>query len=357
MVIVLKDGASDADVASITSMVTENGWRVNVSRGEEKTIVGVIGIPPQEKATFKDHLLALGLVQDVVYVSSPYKLVSRHFKPEPTVVQVGPVRTGGGAPFVVMAGPCAVESKAQLLETAHAVKEAGAAVLRGGAYKPRTSPYSFQGLREEGLQLLAEARTQTGLPVITEVTETKYLPLVSQYADILQIGTRNMASFDLLKDSAATGRPVFLKRGMAATIEEFMLSAEYLMAAGNANVILCERGIRTFETSTRNTLDLSAIPVVKEISHLPIYADPSHGTGKASLVRPMALAALVAGADGLQIEVHPHPEKALSDGQQSLNFKRFGELMREIADLCAYLGRPLARVTTNAVATAADGRG
>lgn len=345
VVIVLKDGASDAEVDEVTRMVAENQWKVNVSRGEQKTIVGVIGIPPQEKSLFKEHLLSLSQVEDVVYVSSPYKLVSRHFKPESSTVKVGGVTVGAG-PVVVMAGPCAVESKQQLLETAHAVREAGASVLRGGAYKPRTSPYSFQGLKEEGLELLAEARKQTGLPVITEVTETKYLPLVSRYSDVLQIGTRNMASFELLKDCAATGLPIFLKRGMAATIEEFMLSAEYLLSAGNPNVILCERGIRTFETHTRNTLDLSAVCVVKEICHLPMFADPSHGTGRASLVKPMALAALMAGADGLQIEVHPHPEKALSDGQQSLNFKRFAELMREVKDLCNYLGRPLVTVET-----------
>ncbi|MHB2015673.1 MAG: 3-deoxy-7-phosphoheptulonate synthase [Candidatus Xenobia bacterium] len=341
MVIVLRSGSGQAEIDEVSRMITENGWKVHVSQGEERTIIGVIGIPPAEKPLFKEHLESLPAVENVASVSSSYKLVSRHFKPQPTTVKVGDVALGNGQ-VVVMAGPCAIESREQLMETAYAVKAAGATLLRGGAYKPRTSPYSFQGLREQGLELLAEAREKTGLRIITEVTETKYLPVVAKYSDILQIGTRNMSSFDLLKDAAASGRPVFLKRGMAATIEEFMLSAEYIMAAGNPDVILCERGIRTFETFTRNTLDLGAVAAVKQISHLPIFADPSHATGRRDLVKPMALAAIMAGADGLQIEVHPHPEKALSDGPQSLNLKMFAELMQELRDLCAYLKRPLA---------------
>src|SRR5581483_784686 len=284
------------------------------------TVIGVIGtgFPPD----LGEKLEMLPGVERTHRVTKPYKLASRDFKPVSTVVQIGDLSIGEDE-FVVMAGPCSVESREQVLQTAHAVKAAGARVLRGGAYKPRTSPYSFQGLGEEGLRYLAEAREKTGLPIITEVLDTADVPLVAEYTDILQLGTRNMQNFALLRAVGQVNKPVMLKRGMSATIEEWLMAAEYILHGGNHQVILCERGIRTFETAARNTLDLSAIPIVKKLSHLPVMADPSHATGKWYLVKPMAMAAAAVGADGLIIEVHPDPDNALSDGPQSLNLDNF----------------------------------
>jgi len=273
-------------------------------------------------------------------VQQPFKLASREVRQTPSEVRIGAVTVGGG-PIVVMAGPCSVESESQMREVAVAVKAAGARILRGGAFKPRTSPYAFQGLKEQGLQYLAEARKLTGLPVVTEVLETESVELVAEYADVLQIGARNIQNFTLLRRVGEMGKPVLLKRGMATTIQEFLLSAEYILAAGNPNVILCERGIRTFEPSTRFTLDLNAVPVLKKLSHLPVVVDPSHGTGHWDLVAPMAKAAVACGADGLIIEVHPRPEEALSDGPQSLKPTKFAQLMRELKPVAEAVGRSL----------------
>ncbi|HLS88741.1 MAG TPA: 3-deoxy-7-phosphoheptulonate synthase [Sphingobacteriaceae bacterium] len=333
MVVVMKPDAGEAQVNAITERLKGVGLGVHVVRGEERTIIGIIG----------DSRLASGInfeiaegVERVVPIAQPFKLVSRTFRAENTVVSVGDVHFGGGEP-VIIAGPCGVESREQLLETAKAVKEAGAHMLRGGAYKPRTSPYSFQGLEEEGLRLLAEAREVTGLPVITEVVSPDTVDLVAEYSDMLQLGARNMQNFPLLKAVGRSGKPVLLKRGLSATIQEWLMAAEYILSEGNFDVVLCERGIRTFETATRNTLDLSAVPVVKELSHLPVVVDPSHGTGKWSLVPAMAKAGLAAGADGLMVEVHNDPEKALSDGPQSLTPRRFAQLMEELRVLSVSL--------------------
>jgi len=274
-------------------------------------------------------LEAMNCVEKVIPIAKPYKLVSREYKQNNSVIKIGSIEIGAGT-LQVIAGPCAVENRDQIIETAIAVKKAGATILRGGAYKPRTSPYSFQGLGETGLIFLAEARKLTGLPVITEVMDIHHLDTVCKYTDILQIGSRNMQNYSLLKELAAINKPVMLKRGLAATLEEWLLAAEYLMAGGNSKIILCERGIRTFETYTRNTLDLSAIPAIKELSHLPIFIDPSHGTGKWKFVNPMAMAAAAAGADGLMIEVHPVPSEAYSDGEQSLTFNNFNILMKDL---------------------------
>jgi 3-deoxy-7-phosphoheptulonate synthase len=285
-------------------------------------------------------LEALETVESVMPVQQPFKLASREVRQTPSEVRIGAVTVGGG-PIVVMAGPCSVESESQMREVAVAVKASGARILRGGAFKPRTSPYAFQGLKEQGLQYLAEARKLTGLPVVTEVLETESVELVAEYADVLQIGARNIQNFTLLRRVGEMGKPVLLKRGMATTIQEFLLSAEYILAAGNPNVILCERGIRTFEPSTRFTLDLNAVPVLKKLSHLPVVVDPSHGTGHWDLVAPMAKAAVACGADGLIIEVHPRPEEALSDGPQSLKPTKFAQLMRELRPVAEAVGRSL----------------
>jgi 3-deoxy-7-phosphoheptulonate synthase len=276
----------------------------------------------------------------VVRISKPYKLSSREFQPSDTVVRVGNVSIGAGQ-TVVMAGPCSVESEEQVVKTAKAVQAAGAHLLRGGAFKPRTSPYSFRGYGEDGLKMLATARAETGLPVITEVLSVRDVDLVAEHADILQIGARNMQNFILLEEAGRTGKPVVLKRGLSSEIEEWLLAAEYILATGNRNLILCERGIRTFETATRNTMDVSAVPLVKRLSHLPVIADPSHGTGKWYLVEPLAMASVAAGADGLLIEVHPNPDHALSDGAQSLTFNNFERMMRRVAVVGDAVGRPL----------------
>jgi len=338
MIIVLKSGIGDSDVEDVCRRVTEMGYDPHVIRGEFKTIVAAVG---EERGRPDLRLLeAVEVVESVMPVQQPFKLASREVRPDPSEVRVNGVVIGG-KDVVVMAGPCSVESEAQVLEVADRVKEAGARILRGGAFKPRTSPYAFQGLKEQGLKYLAEARKRTGLPVVTEVLETESAEMVAEYSDILQIGARNIQNFTLLRRAGEMGKPVLLKRGMATSIQEFLLSAEYILAAGNPNVILCERGIRTFETTTRFTLDLNAVPVLKKLSHLPVVVDPSHGTGHWDLVAPMAKGAVACGADGLIIEVHPKPEEALSDGPQSLKPSKFTQLMRELRPVAEAVGRRL----------------
>jgi 3-deoxy-7-phosphoheptulonate synthase len=337
MIVIMKPGATPADIQRVIERVQSFGLGVHLSTGESRTIIGILGnTGGLDRAIFE----AMEGVEGAVRITRPYKVASREFKPFDTVIEVRGVRIGGPG-LVVMAGPCSVESRAQILETAHAVKEAGAHILRGGAYKPRTSPYSFQGLGVEGLELLAEAREATGLPIVTEVMSPDEVPLVCEYADILQIGARNMQNYRLLQAVGQVQKPVLLKRGLSSTVQELLMSAEYILAGGNYQVILCERGIRTFETYTRNTLDINAIPVLKQLSHLPVIGDPSHGTGKWELVAPVARACVAAGADGLMIEVHPQPELAWSDGSQSLRPDRFAGLMRELAALAPVLGRTL----------------
>jgi 3-deoxy-7-phosphoheptulonate synthase len=338
MIIVLRAGTQDAEVEDVCRRIGDMGLRAHVSRGEQRTIIGAIG-----DDRFKSRLQALAAlecVESLVPILQPFKLASREVRAADTVVEVNGVRIGGGH-VAVMAGPCSVESADQLRIVAEGVKAGGAHILRGGAFKPRTSPYAFQGLEEEGLRLLAEARKATGLPVVTEVLEPDRVGLVAEYADVLQIGARNTQNFSLLREVGQCGKPVLLKRGMATTIKEFLLSAEYVLAGGNPNVILCERGIRTFETATRFTLDLNAIPVIKKLSHLPVFVDPSHGTGHWEFVAPMAKAGLACGADGLIIEVHHNPAEALSDGPQSLKPDRFARLMDELRQLAPVLGRTL----------------
>ncbi len=335
MLIVMNHKAGPKQIEAVIEAVAKMGLKAAPIPGSERTAIGVLGNKGYvDDSTIRD----LPGVQEVIHVSKPYKLVSRDFHPRATVVNVAGVEIGEGKRPVVAAGPCAVESEEQIVRTARAVKKAGANLLRGGAFKPRTGPHTFQGLREEGLRLLALAGKEVGLPIVTEVMSPDSVELVAESADLLQIGARNMQNFDLLREVGRVGKPVLLKRGMSATIEEFLAAAEYILAEGNHQVILCERGIRTFETATRNTLDLSVVPLVKELSHLPVMVDPSHATGKRSLVPPMSKAALVAGAHGIIVEVHPEPEKALSDGPQSLTFPGFERLMEEIARLSPFLG-------------------
>ena len=344
MMVIMKSDYSKQDLDGILRRLEEVGLRGHPIIGVERTVIAVVGrIYPE----LGDELETMPGVADTVPISAPYKLASRETKPESTVVKIGSVEVGAGK-TVIIAGPCAVENEEQLMATARAVKEAGANLLRGGAFKPRTSPYSFRGLEVEGLKLLAQAREETGLPVCTEVMSVRDVEAVATYADVLQIGARNAQNFILLEEAGKTGKPVLLKRGLASTIEEWLLAAEYILNAGNQNVMLCERGIRTFETATRNTVDINAIPLVKQISHLPVVADPSHGTGKWSLVTPVALAAIAAGADAIIVEVHPSPDHALSDGAQSLNFERFRELMERSAVVAQAVGRPLLSATTPA---------
>ncbi len=326
MMIILKPDTTEDQVQLVVARVRELGLTPHVSRGKERIVIGVVGEARRVEPGVFRHLPG---VDDVVPISRPYKLTSREFHPENTLVRVGPV-TFGGTDIVIIAGPCSVESRSQLLETAHAVKEAGAQMLRGGAFKPRTSPYSFQGLGEKGLEYLAEAREVTGLPVVTEVMAPEQVPLVARYADMLQIGARNMQNYPLLKAVGRMGKPILLKRGMGATVTEWLLAAEYILSEGNWQVVMCERGIRTFETSTRNTTDINAIPVLKRATHLPVILDPSHSTGHWEYVTPIARAAIAAGADGLIVEVHPRPEEALSDGGQSLKPERFAQMVREV---------------------------
>jgi 3-deoxy-7-phosphoheptulonate synthase len=338
MIIVLKSGVTGADVEAVCRRITEMGYHPHTIRGEFKTVIGAVG---EERGQPDLRILeAMETVEAVMPIQQPFKLASREIRPTPSEVRVNGVVIGGAA-VTVMAGPCSVESEPQMIEVADAVKAAGARILRGGAYKPRTSPYAFQGLKEQGLKFLAEARKRSGLPVVTEVLETESVELVAEYADILQVGARNVQNFTLLRRVGEMGKPVLLKRGMATSITEFLLSAEYILATGNPNVILCERGIRTFETSTRFTLDLNAVPVLKKLCHLPVVVDPSHGTGHWDLVTPMAKGAVACGADGLIIEVHPRPEQALSDGPQSLKPSTFAQLMKELRPVVEAVGRTM----------------
>ena len=337
MIIVLKPDATKKQLNHLLEKIKELGLKPMVSEGIERTIIGVIG---SEDALRVQPLEVFPGVDKVIPVLKPYKLVSKEFKPEPSVISVEGLKIGGKR-LAIMAGPCSVESRQMLLSTAKAVKEAGANVLRGGAFKPRTSPYSFQGLGEEGLKYLREVGDATEMKVITELMDVRDIEMVEKYADIIQIGARNMQNFNLLKEAGQSHKPVLIKRGLSATINEFLLAAEYVAAQGNFNVILCERGIRAFEDQTRFTLDLTAVPVIKKLSHLPVVVDPSHATGHWDLVEPMAKAAVAAGADGLIIEVHPDPETALSDGPQSLLPKRFAELVKEVKKVAAAVGRTL----------------
>ncbi len=335
MLIVMNHKAGRKQIEAVVRAVEKLGLRAAPIPGSERTAIGVRGNKGYvDDSTIKD----LPGVQEIIHVSKPYKLVSRDFHPRPTLVRLGALEIGEGRRPVVAAGPCAVENEEQIVKTAKFVKKAGADLLRGGAFKPRTGPHTFQGLREEGLKLLALASRETGLPIVTEVMSPENVELVAEYADLLQVGARNMQNFDLLRELGRVKKPVLLKRGMSATIEEFLAAAEYILAEGNTQVILCERGIRTFETATRNTLDLAVVPLIKELSHLPIMVDPSHAAGKRSLVPPLAKAAFVAGAHGIIVEVHPEPEKALSDGSQSLTFTGFEKLMEEISRLNGFLG-------------------
>jgi len=338
MIVVMKVGSSQDEVSRVANRIEASGLKAHISKGIEHTVIGVLG---QVFPELRDILELLPGVDQVIPVSKPYKLASREFHPQDTIIEINGVAIGGNE-IVVMAGPCAVESEEQLMSTAHAVKAAGATVLRGGAFKPRTSPYQFRGLGENGLKILAQASKETQMPVITEVISPEHVDLVAKYADILQIGARNMQNFILLDEVGKIKKPVLLKRGLSSNIQEWLLAAEYILAQGNEQIILCERGIRTFETYTRNTMDLSAIPIIEKVSHLPIIADPSHATGKWYLVTPLALAAVAAGADGLLIEVHPNPDLALADGPQSLTFDNFRLLMSQLLPIAKARNRKLA---------------
>ena len=327
MIVAMQAEATDEQINHICDRIREFGYAPHVIRGTERTVIAAVG--PGDKKEHIEHMKSADGVEDAFPILQPFKLVSREVKKQRSAIKIGDVIIGDGG-FVVMAGPCSVEGHEQLMSTAESVAASGAQILRGGAYKPRTSPYDFQCLAEEGLKLLAEARGRTGLKVITEVLDTEDVELVAEYADILQVGARNMQNFALLKKLGEINKPIMLKRGLSATIKEFLLSAEYIVTHGNPNVMLCERGIRTFETATRNTLDMAAIPLLNELTHLPVIVDPSHGTGKRSLVRPLAKASVAIGADGLMTEVHPCPEKAWSDGPQSLRFEEFAAMMREL---------------------------
>lgn len=337
MIIVVKPEATAEEIDHIIKKIRDHGLQAHVSKGTERTIIGAIG---DEAILQSMPLEAIPGVEKVLPILKPFKLASRDFRKEDTVISVGGAEIGGKR-LAVIAGPCAVENKTLMIEIAKGVKEGGAHFVRGGAFKPRTSPYAFQGLEEEGLKYLAEARERTGLPVVTEVMDPRDIELIAKYADVLQIGARNMQNFRLLKEVGLCKKPVLLKRGISATVKEWLMSAEYIMSSGNHQVILCERGIRTYETETRNTLDLSAVPVLKKLTHLPVIVDPSHAVGKRDLVAPMAKAAVAAGADGLLIEVHANPEEALCDGEQSLTPKAFQALMKELKPIAVAVGREL----------------
>ena len=345
MLVVMKHNASKEQIDAVVETIKEMGYGARPIPGEQRTAVGLIG---NDGAVDSGRLLGLSGVLEVIPVTHPYKQVSREWREEDTVVVLANGTRIGGSEVVVMAGPCAVEGESQILDIAHRLREMGATVLRGGAFKPRTSPYAFQGLGPRGLELLARAREETGLAVVTEALDPDGADLVAQYADVIQIGARNMQNYPLLRRAGRTGKPILLKRGLSATIDELLLAAEYVLAEGNDDVILCERGIRSFDTHTRNLLDLAAIPVVKSLSHLPIVADPSHGTGLRAKVIPMARAAVAAGADGLIVEVHADPPHAMSDGAQSLYPEQFGEMMEQIRVIARAIGRdltpPLSRV-------------
>jgi 3-deoxy-7-phosphoheptulonate synthase len=349
MIINMAEGATEEQLQHVIERVREAGYEAHITRGVTRTIVACVG--GNGNRHMLEALAAAPGVENAVPIAQPFKLVSRQVKPTRTVVNVGGVRIGGEE-LVIIAGPCSVESREQILEAAEGVKRAGAVMLRGGAYKPRTSPYDFQGLGLEALKLLAETRAKTGLPVVTEVMGTEDVDQISEYADMLQVGARNMQNFSLLRRLSKASRPILLKRGPSATIKEWLLAAEYLVAGGNPNVVLCERGIKTFETELRNTFDLAAVALARELSHLPVLADPSHGTGRRSLIAPLSRAAIAAGADGLIIEVHPCPERALSDGAQSLDMVQFEQVMRGLAEP----RRPLLTTHTAAAAAVAQGQ-
>ena len=337
MIVVMAPGAAQPDLDNIRIRIEDRGLRAQINTGAERTVIGVMGsIPPD----FKDEMELMNGVDEVIIISKPYKLASKEFHPDDTIIKVGDAVIGGPKP-VIMAGPCSVEDEEQMVSTAKAVKAAGATVLRGGAFKPRTSPYSFRGMGEDGLKLLQLAKQETGLPIITEVMATADVETVAKYADILQIGARNMQNYNLLDEVGLIGKPVMVKRGLAASYEEWLLAAEYVMAGGNEQVILCERGVRGFETFTRFTLDVAAVPVIKRLSHLPIVADPSHSTGKWYLVTPVALASVAAGAHGLLIEVHPNPDQAKCDGPQSLTFENFDILMEQVNAIASVRKQPV----------------
>lgn len=337
MIVVMSHRANDGEIEAVLVRLERIGFQIHLSRGVERTIIGAIG----DRNILGDiSLESMPGVEKVVPILQPYKLASRAFQEENTVIRVGGLEIGGGN-IHVMAGPCAVESREQLMQAARIVRVAGGTILRGGAFKPRTSPYSFQGMEEEGLKLLAEAREETGLLIVTEVMDVRTVPMVAQYADILQIGARNMQNFFLLREVAKVDKPVVLKRGPSATIEEWLMAAEYIMAGGNYNVILCERGIRSFENYTRNTLDLTAVPVVKYLSHLPVIVDPSHAIGMWRFVSPMAKAAVAAGVDGLMVEMHPNPAEALCDGPQSLTPENFKLMMDDLKNIAGLMGRKM----------------
>ncbi|MBR5915234.1 MAG: 3-deoxy-7-phosphoheptulonate synthase [Spirochaetia bacterium] len=326
MVIILRDNPAQKQIDSLVSWLREKNLDVHIVKGAEQTIIGLIG---DTSKIDMDSIKTMDIVEDVKRIQEPYKNVNRKFHPDDTVVTIAPgIKIGGGS-FQVMAGPCSVEESSQVLSIAKAVKAAGASILRGGAFKPRTSPYAFQGLGPKGLEILENAKKETGMPIVSEIMDISKLPLFENI-DIIQVGARNMQNYELLKELGKINKPVLLKRGLSSTIQELLMSAEYIMAGGNSQIILCERGIRTFETATRNTLDISAVPVLKELTHLPVIVDPSHGTGNARLVKPMAMAAVAAGADGLMIEVHNDPVHALCDGAQSLTLEAFGELMASV---------------------------
>jgi 3-deoxy-7-phosphoheptulonate synthase len=339
MLVVMSHNATETDIRRVVEVIQDMGYDARAIPGKQRTAIGVVGNDGKVDGT---RLEALPEVLQVIHVSQPYKQVSREWRPEPTIVELANGTRIGGSDIVLMAGPCSVESEAQIIGVAHQLRRAGASVLRGGAFKPRTSPYAFQGLGVKGLEMLAQARAETGLAIVTEALETETVEVVARYADIIQIGARNMQNYPLLRRAGRTGKPILLKRGLSATIKELLLSAEYILAEGNEQVILCERGVRSFDDQTRNLLDLTAIPVVKSLSHLPIIADPSHGTGIRSKVTPMARAAVAAGADGLIIEVHPDPDRALSDGAQSLWPEQFDELVHQVHGIAGAIGRGVA---------------
>ena len=339
MLVVMKHGASQAEIDAVVAVIEEMGYKARPMPGAQRTAVGLVG---NDGRVDGSRIEALSGVAQVIHVTQPYKQVSREWRPENTIVKIAPGVSVGGNEVVIIAGPCSVESEEQIISAARLVREAGATCLRGGAFKPRSSPYSFQGLGRRGLELLALARQETGLAIVTEAMDEEGAELVAEYGDVIQIGARNMQNYSLLRFVGRLDKPVLLKRGLAATIGELLLSAEYVLAAGNPNVILCERGVRTFDTVTRNMLDLTAIPIVQGLSHLPIIADPSHGTGVRDKVIPMARAAVAAGAHGVLVEVHPNPERALSDGAQSLYPEQFAQLVRELRSIAGAIGRRLA---------------
>jgi len=339
MIVIMKPGATAAEIGAVIRKAEQMGLQTHPIYGENRTVVALVG---DLTSITRESFDALGGVLNTVRIQESYKLASRSTRPEDTVIDVRDTVKVGGSPVVVMAGPCSVESRSQIIEIAEQIKEAGATVLRGGAFKPRSSPYDFQGLGLKGLEYMAEARERTGLPIITEVMREEAVPMVAEYADILQIGARNMQNYGLLQAVGKIKKPVLLKRGISGLVKELLMCAEYIVSNGNYNVMLCERGIRTYETATRNTFDLNAIPVLKQTSHLPVVADPSHGTGLRELVIPMSRAAIAAGADALIIEVHPDPDKALSDGRQSLTLEEFGVLMRDVRRIAAAMDREIA---------------